>query len=90
MPLEKARRVEIGSRLRDARKGAKLSLADVAQEIKLSKQAVSAWESGRTTLDALQLGNLALLYGVSADFLLFGIKTIPEDLKAIYSKARNA
>lgn len=86
MPLA-ARKIEIGSRLRESRQEAKLSLGDVAEELKLSKQAISAWENGRTMLDAKQLGDLALMYGVSADYLLFGTRMVPEELRELFTRA---
>lgn len=66
---------------------ARLSLGDVATELHLSKQAVSAWENGRTTLDALQLADLALMYGVSADFILFGTHMVPTDLRDVFARS---
>jgi hypothetical protein len=56
-------------------------------ELEMSKQAISAWETGRTTLDAIQLADLSLMYGVSADYILFGTHMIPTDLRDIFSKA---
>jgi transcriptional regulator with XRE-family HTH domain len=85
MPYQ-ARKIEIGSRLRLCRQEAKLSLGDVAGELKMSKQAVSAWETGRTVMDAVQLADVALMYGVSADYLLFGTRMVPEELRQLYSR----
>lgn len=80
------RRTEMGVRLRDCRIEARLSLADVAEELKLSKQTVSSWEKGARLLDALRLADLALMYGVSSDYILFGTRMVPEDLRAIFTK----
>lgn len=81
-----ARRIEIGSRLRECRTGANLSIAEVAEELKVTKQAVSAWENGTRVPDAIRLGDLALLYGVATDFILFGTHMIPEDLKQLFAR----
>lgn len=78
------RKRELGERLREARAGSSLSLEDVATEMQLTKQSVWAWEHGKVSVSALQLADLALLYGTSADYLLFGIRTVPEELRAIY------
>lgn len=67
----------IGDRLRECRHAAKLSLSDVAKEMGVSRQAVSAWEHGRNLCDSMQLATLATLYGASADYILFGINTMP-------------
>lgn len=83
----RARKLEVGSRLRECRTGAKLSLGDVAHELLVSKQAISAWETGKTKLDAYQLAELALMYGVSADYILFGTHMVPEELRAIFTRA---
>jgi transcriptional regulator with XRE-family HTH domain len=87
MPQQQARKVEVGSRLKECRTDARLSLGDVAEEMGVTKQAVSAWEHGRTKLDALQLGDLALMYGVSSDYLLFGTRMVPQDLRELFSRA---
>jgi transcriptional regulator with XRE-family HTH domain len=68
--------IEIGERLRLARQAAKLKQAEVALELHRSRQSVSAWERGHPlTLD--ELVDAAVLYGVSADWLLLGIETVP-------------
>jgi transcriptional regulator with XRE-family HTH domain len=75
-----------------ARRAANQSLADVSREFGLTKQAVSSWERGQSVPTALQLADLAILYGVSADALLFGLwasadkldprlKDLPPDLR---------
>jgi len=77
MPAE-VRGKEIGARLKECRVRALLSLGDVAEEMSVTKQAVSSWENGRTKLNALQLADLVLLYGVSADYILFGTHMVPQ------------
>jgi transcriptional regulator with XRE-family HTH domain len=76
-------RAEIGQRLKRCRIDAHLSLGAVAQRMGLSRQAVSAWEAGRNVCDCLQLATLAEMYGAPADYILFGVNTIPADLDRI-------
>jgi transcriptional regulator with XRE-family HTH domain len=87
MPRMETRKVEIGSRLRECRLGARLSLGDVAHELRVTKQAISSWETGRTKLNAYQLADLVLIYGVSADYVLFGTHMVPETLRDAFSRA---
>ena len=62
--------VELGRRLRLARKAWKLSQADVAKALDLSRSAVSEMEAGRRGVSGLELHRLAYLYGRDmADFL---------------------
>jgi transcriptional regulator with XRE-family HTH domain len=84
---QQARKIEVGARLKECRTEARLSLGDVATEMHVTKQAVSAWEHGRTKLDALQLADLALMYGVSTDYILFGTRMVPQDLRELFSRA---
>ncbi len=62
--------VELGRRLRLARKAWKLSQADVAKALDLPRSAVSEMEAGRRGVSGLELHRLAYLYGRDmADFL---------------------
>ena len=62
--------VELGRRLRLARKAWKLSQADVAEALDLPRSAVSEMEAGRRGVSGLELHRLAYLYGRDmADFL---------------------
>lgn len=85
MPL--ARMIERGTRLRESRQAAKLSVKEVAEELKVTKQAVFAWENGTRRLDSDRLADLVLLYGVSADFILFGTHMVPQVLKDLFARA---
>jgi transcriptional regulator with XRE-family HTH domain len=78
--------MEIGCRLRNSRAGAKLSLADVSEELKVSRSAVSSWENGQRGIDAERLAELALLYGVASDFILFGTDMVPRDLRELFAR----
>ena len=61
---------EIGQRIRKARKLSRLNQQEVEAEIGKSKNAVSRWERAEVQLDATDLGKLARLFTVSADWLL--------------------
>jgi transcriptional regulator with XRE-family HTH domain len=76
--MEEMRRA-IGIRLRAARLAAKLTQQDVAKEFGRSRQSMSSWEGGKTLPTVLELRELGMLYGVSSDFLLFGIKSVEAD-----------
>lgn len=67
----------IGRRLFLARKAAKYTQQQVADEVKVTRQAVSAWERGAHSITACELGALAVFYGVSADYLIFGGDPLP-------------
>jgi transcriptional regulator with XRE-family HTH domain len=67
----------IGARLHLCRKRVKMSLSYVGEHMRVSRQAVSAWEKGESVCDLLQLAALCRLYGESADYVLHGIKTAP-------------
>lgn len=69
-------RKALGARLAAARKLATLTLDQVAAKLteggyKFGKAAVGAWEVGRNVPDAIVLGRLAKMYGVTADALLW-------------------
>ena len=61
---------EIGQRIRKARKLSRLNQQEVEAQIGKSKNAVSRWERAEVQLDATDLGKLARLFTVSADWLL--------------------
>ena len=52
------------------RKNAGLSQEALAEQLHLSRQAVSRWESGSAMPDAANILQLSRLFGVSADRLL--------------------
>lgn len=65
---------DIGARLQQARKAAKLTQKDVAEKLPVvgSIQNMSAYESGKNNPTIEALKELSKLYGVSTDYLLFG------------------
>ena len=62
----------LGSRLKAARQRAKVSQAHVAADLGVTRQSVSAWETGASTPTAIQLAQLSTAYCVCAHTLLFG------------------
>lgn len=52
------------------RKEKRLTQMQVAEEIKVSRQAVSGWETGTVVLSIENLKSLSILYGVPVDHLL--------------------
>ena len=71
--------VKFGGRLRQARKAAGFTLEDVGLlfedgpgEKALTKGTIGHWETNTTLPNIEQLMYLCRLYGVSADYLLFG------------------
>lgn len=67
----------IGARLKESRKSAKLTQEAVAKELGVNRQAVSNWETGRETPRAEAWFLLGQLYGVSLDYIVYGIRTMP-------------
>lgn len=82
-----AKRIEIGSRLRECRAAAKLSPADAAQAVDCSAKTIYAIEAGSRPLEATRLAALCLVYGVSSDYLLFGTHMVPEDLRHLFARS---
>lgn len=66
--------MNIAERLQDLRKKAGYSQEQVAEQLGLSRQAVSKWESGQGKPEIDNIVKLMELYGVSADYILLGIE----------------
>jgi transcriptional regulator with XRE-family HTH domain len=68
-------------RLREARASARLRQVDVAEALRgnrqggLTRQAISAWERAESLPTLHQLIEVCQLYGTSADYLLFGVRS---------------
>lgn len=85
--MPEARKIEIGSRLRECRVAAKLSPVQAALEAKCSAKTIYAIEAGSRPLDAVRLADFCLVYGVSADYILFGTHMVPRDLRDLFTRA---
>ena len=66
--------MDIAERLQELRKKAGYSQEQVAEQLGLSRQAVSKWESGQGKPEIDNVVKLVELYGVSADYILLGIE----------------
>jgi transcriptional regulator with XRE-family HTH domain len=64
-------RRDFGLRLKAARLNAGMTQEAAAGELHAKKATVSSWEIGNNLPDALTLGRLAKLYGVTADLLIW-------------------
>ena len=62
----------LGERIALARKQAGLSQEQLGEQLGVSRQAVSKWESGQTNPDVAYIAELCRLFGVSSDWLLLG------------------
>ena len=61
-----------GQRIQKCRKTKKLSQEYVATVLGVSRQAVSKWENDLSVPDTLNYVNLAKIFGVSVEYLVFG------------------
>lgn len=72
---------ELARRLKEARIAARMTQQDVAVAVRatravgMTRQAVSAWERGESQPTLPQLVAVCHLYGASADYLLFGVRS---------------
>ena len=84
-------------RLAEARKNCGLTQGQVAEKLYITTQSVSSWECGNSIPDTEKLPELALLYGVTTDWLLIGKLPAAEILEVtsnlsdrLFSEARMA
>ncbi|MEG2581168.1 MAG: helix-turn-helix transcriptional regulator [Comamonas sp.] len=83
--MSKDQKKLLGSRLRAARIAAKQSQDFSAEVLGVTRQSVSAWETGVSTPSALQLGQLAVAYCSCAHTLLFGEPFTAVELRELLS-----
>lgn len=62
----------LGKRLKKAREEISMSQVFAAESLRVTRQSISSWESGRSCPSAILLGELAMLYCTDAHALLFG------------------
>jgi transcriptional regulator with XRE-family HTH domain len=62
--------VDIGIKMKNARKAAQLTQEQVAQELGVSRQTISNWENSKTYPDIVSVVKLSDLYKISLDLLL--------------------
>lgn len=71
------RKLMLGRRLVEARRGQRLSQQRAADIIGVARLDLVDWESGASSPSAIQLGCIAMTYGVCAHALLFGSPWAP-------------
>ena len=71
--------MDLAERLAALRKRAGLSQGDVAEQLNVSRQAVSRWETGFTVPSTDNLSHLGRLYGVTLDELLSYSAALPPE-----------
>ena len=69
----------IGQRISELRKNHGYSQEYVAEQLNVSRQAVSKWETDTSAPDTYNLIGLAQLFGVSVEFIAVGKKDDPTD-----------
>ena len=74
MDMEKELRKQIGERLKESRKAAGYTQAQIAEILNMTQQQYSRFENGKFELNYSQIIKICKLYDISADYL-FGIKT---------------
>jgi transcriptional regulator with XRE-family HTH domain len=85
-PLRRGKRDEqLRDRLREARRGAGLTQQQVADRLKVSRRAVSEWETGQRR-PHFKLPELAELYAVSASYLLEGAEIASVELRELSAR----
>ena len=89
MPTKVIRAV-LGGRLRKARQDNQFTQEAVAAYCKVKRQTISGWERGDAAVDVSHLSELAMLYGQSTDYLIFGIRTAPVKDSATCQACPNA
>lgn len=81
--MKEERKRLLGSRLKSARQGAGQSQDHVASALGVTRQSVSAWETGASSPSATQLAELSAMYCVCAHTLLFGEAYRPLNMEAL-------
>jgi transcriptional regulator with XRE-family HTH domain len=72
------KRLQVAGRLREAREYLGLSQDEVAAALELSRPAITNIESGTRKVDALELEQLAQLYGRTVDYFLGKEEKVPD------------
>lgn len=81
-------RIELATRLREAREYVGMSQDDAAAVLGISRPAITLIESGGRKVEAVELGKLAKLYGRTIDFLLSGKESDAKENEKIAFLAR--
>lgn len=68
-------------RLREARKAARMTQSEVAQQMNVNQNTYSYWENEKTKIDNVSLSKLAIIFNVTVDYLL-GVDS-PQPVKGV-------
>ncbi len=68
------------------RKARGMTQEQLAEQLGVSRQAVSRWESGDSTPDMLNISGLCQCFGVSADYLINDNYASDEDIPVVQKK----
>lgn len=68
------KRVDLGQRLFEYRKSKHLSQEEVAEQLNVTRQTISKWETNQSTPDFDKIMPICNLYNISADELITGVK----------------
>ena len=66
--------MKIGVKLKEARLQAGLTQENVAEEIQVTRQTISNWETEKSFSDIVSVIKLSTLYNISLDKLLKGMR----------------
>lgn len=75
--MDEEEKRKVGRRLKECRVAAQLSQEEVAALLGIQRQAVSKWEQGKTLPRSAEWYALGPMYGVSLDYMVYGIRTVP-------------
>lgn len=75
--------MSIGERISDLRKQKKLSQADLAEALEVSRQAVSKWESDLSSPDTMRLIQLAEVLDTEVEYLATGRRSMGRRLPVV-------
>jgi transcriptional regulator with XRE-family HTH domain len=89
MHKEEVRRA-IGERLKESRRSGKRTQDDAAKLLDVTRQTISSWELGKSMPTADQWYAIGQLYGVSLDYLVYGIRAVPVSRYGIIAKILGA
>ena len=64
--------IRLASQIRKHRKLSNLSQEDLAEILEVSRQTVSAWETGKKSPTLSKIADMAELFAVTLDELVFG------------------
>jgi transcriptional regulator with XRE-family HTH domain len=79
-------RSAIGLRLKESRLALGLSVRQVANRVGCKVLTVNRWEAGQSTPTVSDWYTIGKLYGVSLDYLVYGIRTVPVSVPSILEK----